>query len=1012
MVKIDFNRDYYQDLEVDPKADVNEIKRQFKKWALLYHPDRNPGHEEEFIAKFQEIQAAHEVLSDPQERARYDVGRVRSSFRNSYAGTSTSRRGNPWSNAGSEFPPPPKAPPFRGGAPPPSKGAAKYGKFATPQTSEGAQARKATYEAAYSNFRHRPQPAKDTPAPGQTRQSPKEPNAETPRSPRARTRASYDEFREDMGPGSTSKRTQNMRKNGFVPGTTGGGDEPPAPMGAYSTRPNRWPADPPQVPPRDPPSATASPDPLKQFREQADVHFEPRMSTPYATHGGERFNPFESTNINRSRSNREQFNKSDPLRRFSRTGSDPSLSSPHRAQTFAEGSTRNPKPHRHPTVEIDSSDSDDPQPTTRTTPRERVFAKPRSSAIPMTEQRMPNSAAESSNQRKHSNLNAFQKWWKANQYQDIPLSAFPADGPPGGTGPTNASRKQASMYAKYLANSSIPAVSSKASRFFPRKFSTVSEAMGLSKSDDASPYGLAYFKHDLSVKYPRLFSADAQSHVAHPSGATEKPAKASTANLADNTPPSSGRDLNAFEAAQRDVLDRLLSNKQKADGSASKPYTDSNDTADFSAANHGQKTSHDPHYPINEDRGTRSASTGSPVKKQKPSSTSRNLHFYGVGSKDQSYNANVNLKPSFSIPINEETFSSPRHSALKSNSAENISTKFAAEDWHGKFQAGGEYFAPNPNISTNPTNRGRPRSGSNRSRRQSPIKNHPVNPQSTDQKAAPDATVQSPGGTKFTAEEWIKSFKPQTFAPPPYPAPPSKQTAPPRILRKSRGQAVRPTMGTAAVVDDGDSSDSKPLFTAKKPSATSGVTEEDPMDVDTPPVLRTQPSFETETQKAGTEPLKRPAVPSASPSPADTEALKVNFDDLKIQDLLSSLDLPKPPNAPFIPAGTKIERPTPESMSDYLSKFQSYMSDYDLFSSHMMLHMVARKNQNDGMGDRRWKEDLELEVYRRGLKEDQLVMEHWKDAMAEHSLVMKDYAIAKERMKNRDERGQPRKKTR
>ena len=48
--------------------------------ALKYHPDRNPGREAEFNAKFQAIQAANEILSDPQQRLKYDTDRLRAGY--------------------------------------------------------------------------------------------------------------------------------------------------------------------------------------------------------------------------------------------------------------------------------------------------------------------------------------------------------------------------------------------------------------------------------------------------------------------------------------------------------------------------------------------------------------------------------------------------------------------------------------------------------------------------------------------------------------------------------------------------------------------------------------------------------------------------------------------------------------------------------------------------------------------------------------------------------------------
>ena len=64
-------RDYYESLGVEKSASAEEIKKAYKKLALKYHPDRNPG-DEEAIEKFKEAAAAYDVLSDADKRARYD----------------------------------------------------------------------------------------------------------------------------------------------------------------------------------------------------------------------------------------------------------------------------------------------------------------------------------------------------------------------------------------------------------------------------------------------------------------------------------------------------------------------------------------------------------------------------------------------------------------------------------------------------------------------------------------------------------------------------------------------------------------------------------------------------------------------------------------------------------------------------------------------------------------------------------------------------------------------------
>ena len=64
-------RDYYEILGVDRSATGSELKKAFKRLAIKYHPDKNPGNKEA-EDKFKEAAEAYEVLSDQQKRTAYD----------------------------------------------------------------------------------------------------------------------------------------------------------------------------------------------------------------------------------------------------------------------------------------------------------------------------------------------------------------------------------------------------------------------------------------------------------------------------------------------------------------------------------------------------------------------------------------------------------------------------------------------------------------------------------------------------------------------------------------------------------------------------------------------------------------------------------------------------------------------------------------------------------------------------------------------------------------------------
>jgi curved DNA-binding protein len=100
-------KDYYGILGVPRNASDEEIKKAYRKLAMQYHPDRNPGKEKWANEKFKEINEAYGVLGDPQKRKQYDqfgtVGNIGDIFGSPFTTTTFEEMMKDFGGAGLRF---------------------------------------------------------------------------------------------------------------------------------------------------------------------------------------------------------------------------------------------------------------------------------------------------------------------------------------------------------------------------------------------------------------------------------------------------------------------------------------------------------------------------------------------------------------------------------------------------------------------------------------------------------------------------------------------------------------------------------------------------------------------------------------------------------------------------------------------------------------------------------------------------------------------------------------------
>lgn len=909
MGKADAERDYYGDLELEPNADPNEIKRQFKKLgmvmslclmralmlkavlllALKYHPDRNPGKEVEYNSKFQAIQSAHEVLGDPQQRAKYDAQRMRAGLLHTYAGTSSSptRPSVPTRSPMTDFPPPPRPPPYT--APKPtsssqSSGAQRYKHFRNRPDSgswrggntDDPKTKTSDFKAWESMRTPRrgegpipssrrtvpPKAARQPPVP-----PPREPNGKASKEP-SPMRPVWDQFKEPHTGIPSTTRADTTRappqKNGFVPSSPGvGGDEPQAPSSYFTVGRGERPTNlrsqahmpPPPLPGHTPTSKR--PDPLAPFKDKVGIN-EPfgnkaRLSTPYQTGGGEK-TYFANPGLERSKTS------ASPRDSNSRTGwyEGNTDSAHHRAASasvnYQKMSPPDKKDTRMPGVSgvYSSSSSSSSSSDEETGPYSS--ARPRVTQVPKS--RRPRTDAGEAAVKPHGGFNPFAP------VGDEPMA------PQAGlrTGDYEIPRRHSAVH-----------------------LDTRKQSEGFSEHRK---------KHEAEQSQEHSASVPNASNTNK--GAQTKPPIQRAYSWHDKNGSSHNKDLHPATSEQKDkhpMYEPEGYNPFSSPCHQKSPYQDT------------PSDKWSDQWPFNSPKKPRNLSANPPPYWAIPSSlpppkkavsrkrASTDSPLRGHMQKVAMTYADLDPCNSFKIPEYAKN-SFPHTASLRSQSSENISTKFSPDNWHGKF-----FEPPPPSRSKTP----REVWPANSNTYQQPQQQEPqdsVDEEPKQRDSPKTSTSSSPppppppplAQGKFKHEQWAPHLNDMKFDIPQ--SPQGRSPSRTSTWKRPRTRPLKTTVHQASV-GDAENDATASSATGESLESSKANSDVDAMDIDepTPPSAKTGPQHTNagyvraaQPEVAHGTPRQGPTLPPRSPAVAprmdghgqpEKKASHLNLEDLK-----------------------------------------------------------------------------------------------------------------------------------
>ncbi|KAK3713745.1 hypothetical protein LTR37_008231 [Vermiconidia calcicola] len=874
MVKADVKRNYYADLELPTSACIDDIRKQYRKLALQYHPDRNAGREGECVPKFQAIQAANEVLGDPLSKQKYDTDRRKAGLYptgptfnprqpapgNPYAANTNfpppprrTQPGGPWSR-----PPPPQPP---GGTPGPSpSGADRFTNFPRPSPptarKDAAQERTNTFKA-WQNMssaqerqqRFNQQQPQPTPQPQATRPRPphpprydnKMPTEEQVRAgmkyrnvPRFdpegvdKNQSAWSTFQQASAGKPGMARTTTARtpkKQGFDPNLPGSNEKPAA---SSHYMPRNQSADFGRAQPgiRVPPPPSGPP---------------PPGTTPTTPHS-----PV---------SPKTQRPAVDPTRPFSSR-------TPNDQVPFAEGNRSRTPYSSFIREKTDLGDglrrSCSTRDTTKLGPDEAANRGRARSTSPLRKHASDGQAQDSKQQKPFVVYSSSEA-----SSSDPDITQHPDDGESAarpGSAPT--------FTARFDRPKKVPTPPS--SRFNDSRNGPTSPPPVPNRPHVNGATDGAHFESDQPDMQQRATpNMYAKNSFSNPSGSITRMFGSNSTSRAKHTWSNAGSwaipsSVNAFakRVKSSNVVPRQDSSAERFVTAADVLFTQAPKDVQHAYLRFQAEVQKEYHYvPDNLDmelflKLASAAQMGVMSGDARLDAVlSRVLAMPDVSQTQNNVTDDGPCANSFSFPRHHDLFTPTN---AKSRSEENINTKFSPEGWSGAFMGEPDYFAPPTSAGTtrkqpSPTRRGTAKRTPSEQQRSSTVDVPPSSmphdgasprPWGSDgrSKDVPPQPQNATGEVRFSKEEWEKTFQDAswTFPPPPHSGSPTRSAATPGARKPSQGRRTSKatTRGTAEakqpqVVDEADAED-----VGGRPESGAAVDDGDAMDIDDTPLVQ------------------------------------------------------------------------------------------------------------------------------------------------------------------------------